>query len=94
MKKLMLLLMSVVLLAGFGCSREADLEETAVSLVTEILEENIGKDNAAKCINVKITEKINDKHYRAVATLNNGNDLNIIIEDQGEMVQVTIPMQD
>ena len=72
-----------------GCGENDILEETAIPVVNDILKENV--DDPAKCIAVKISSKISDKHYKAVATLDNGNDINILIEDRGDMIYVTIP---
>ena len=93
MKKITLLL-GVILMSVFmlcGCSNEADLEESAIPLVTDILKDELGSD-AAKCVAVKITEKVSDKHYKAKATLDNGNDIKIMIEDRDDMIYVTIPL--
>lgn len=72
-----------------GCGNDSVLEETAVEVVNDILEANV--DDPAKCIAVKITEKITDNHYKAIATLDNGNDISVLIEERGDMVYVTIP---
>ena len=73
-----------------GCGNEAELEESAIPVVSDIIKEQLGS-RAAKCLSVKITEKVSDKHYKAVATLDNGNDINIMIEDRGDQIYVTIP---
>ena len=44
------------------------------------------------CLKVKITEKVDDKHYRAIATLDDGRDVRIMIEDRGDEIHVTIPL--
>lgn len=78
-----------------GCSEafnEIDMEESAIPLVSELLQEAYG-DQAAKCLKVEIIEEVTDKHYKAVATLNNGNDINIMIEDRGDQIYVTIPVE-
>ena len=72
-----------------GCGENNVLEESAIPVVNDILRENV--EDPAKCIAVKITEKVTDKHYKAIATLDNGNDINIMIEDRGDMIYVTIP---
>ena len=74
-----------------GCGNDSALEETAVEVVNDILEENV--DDPAKCIAVKITEKITDNHYKAIATLDNGNDISVLVEERGDMVYVTIPSE-
>lgn len=73
-----------------ACGRESELEESAVPVVTDIIHQQLGGD--ANCVKVKITEKIDDKHYKATATLSNGNDLKVMIEDRGEQILVTIPL--
>jgi len=91
MKKF-LTLVAVVMLglcALTGC-RKMTLEKSAKPLVTEIISEQLG--GSAKCTKVKITDKIDDKHYRATAKLDNGNDIQVIIEDRGDMVYVSIPL--
>ena len=42
------------------------------------------------CLRVAITDKVDDKHYKATATLDNGKDIKIMIEDCGETINVTI----
>ncbi|MDO1934933.1 hypothetical protein Q2388_25220, partial [Escherichia coli] len=58
------------------------IEEAACPVVTTILKEHNGS-TAAKCIKVNIDEKVTDKFYRATATLDNGNDINITLELTG-----------
>lgn len=79
----------IVSLGLTGCSRESTLEESAVPLVSTIIADNGG---SAKCINVEITEKIGEKHYKATATLDNGNTIKIMIEDRGDQLYVSIPL--
>ncbi|MBE6379892.1 MAG: hypothetical protein E7047_03075 [Lentisphaerae bacterium] len=93
MKRIVFLL-GVMLLSVFmfcGCSNEAVLEESAIPLVTDILKDELGSE-AAKCVAVKITEQVSDNQYKALATLDNGNDIKIMIEDCDDMVRVTIPL--
>ena len=71
---------------------EAVLEESAIPLVTDILKDELGSE-AAKCVAVKITEQVSDNQYKALATLDNGNDIKIMIEDCDDMVRVTIPLE-
>lgn len=73
-----------------ACNREGDLEESAVPAVNDIIRQQL--DGEAKCLKVKITEKVDDKHYKANATLDNGNDIKIMIEDRGDQIYVTIPL--
>lgn len=91
----MVLLAAAVLSLGTltGCGpSKATLEKEAKPLVDKILRDNLG-DDAAKCLKVKITEKVDKHHYKAVATLDNGNDLNIMIEHRDDIIIVTIPEQ-
>ena len=74
-----------------GCGEQADLEASAMPLVDQIIKEDLRGE--AKCFKVKITEKVDDTHYKATAFLDNGNDLKIMIEDRGETVAVTVPEQ-
>ena len=78
-----------------GCGdiiNEIDMEESAVSVVSELLNEQYG-DQAAKCLKVEIIEQVTDKHCKAVATLSNGEGMNIMIEDRGDQIYVTIPLE-
>ena len=72
-----------------ACGREGTLEESAVPVVNSIIQRYV--TGGAKCIKVKITEKVDSKHFKANATLDNGNDLKIMIEDRGDQIYVTIP---
>ncbi|EEW3300136.1 hypothetical protein MA999_003979 [Escherichia coli] len=67
------------------------IEDAACPVVTTILKEHNGS-TAAKCIKVKIDDKVTDKFYRATATLDNGNDINITLELAGrEKLYVRVP---
>ena len=92
MKKFLVLIAAVLLacgnLTGCGNSRST-LEENAKPLVSQIIREQL--HGSAKCLKVRITERVDDTHFKAVATLDNSNDLNIMIEDRGDMIYVTIP---
>ena len=91
MKKLFVLTFAAILglciLAG--CDNESNLEESAKPVVTDIIQTQLGGN--AKCLKVSITEKVDDKHYRAVATLDNCMDIECMIEDCGETICVSIP---
>lgn len=63
----------------YSYSNDSALEEAACPVVTTILKENNGVD-ASKCMKVTIKEKVTDKFYKATATLDNGNDINVTIE--------------
>lgn len=93
MKKSLMVIAAAVLGLGIlaGCGpKKSDLEESAKPVVTKIISDNGGE---AKCIKVKITEKVDGSHYKATATLDNGNDINIMIEHKDDQVIVTIPVQ-
>ncbi len=83
-----IMLSSIFMLCG--CGNEAKLEESAIPVVSDIIKKQLGS-RAAKCLDVEITEKISDKLYKAVATLDNGNNVNIMIEDRGDQIYVSIP---
>ena len=95
MKKSLMMIAAAVLglgiLAGCGPSKST-LEKEAKPLVEKILRENLG-ENAAKCLKVKITEKVDKNHYKGTASLDNGNDIRIMIEYKDDMLIVTIPEQ-
>jgi len=61
----------------------AVIEESAVPLVTQIIQDEIGPD-APACKAVEILEEISEGFYKAKATLANGNDIDITIELKGE----------
>ncbi|MDD5600093.1 MAG: hypothetical protein PHV82_19265 [Victivallaceae bacterium] len=92
MKKMILTLMAVSCMFITGCGNNSQLEESAKPLVYQILKEELGH-NSAECVAVKITEKVSDDFYKAKATLSNGNDIKITIQQKGDMVYVTIPNQ-
>ncbi|MDW8241591.1 MAG: DUF4339 domain-containing protein [Thermogemmata sp.] len=79
-------IVSVVLTYSFDYS---ELEDTAQSLVTQIVREQL--HGTAKCVRVRVTESLGNGYYKAVATLDNGNDLRVLIQKRGDMVYVTIP---
>lgn len=60
-------------------------ESTAASLITENLVEN---NFDAKCVRVKITKKISDRMYSAIAYLDNGKALNVTIIKNGFDIEV------
>lgn len=72
-------------------NKQTMLEESAKLHVTQIIKNQLHED--IECHKVKITEKTDEKRYNAVATLNNGEDIKIIIEDRGDMIYVAIPEQ-
>lgn len=66
------------------------LEESALPVVNQILQANLGA-GSAKCIKVTITEEVTDSFFKAIASLNNGNELKINIEKKENQIYVTIP---
>ena len=77
----------VLSVMGLQQAKHSMLEASAQEVVTNIVHGNGG---SASCIRVKITEKVSDSAYRATATLSNGNDLPVIITDEGERIHVSI----
>jgi hypothetical protein len=67
----------------YSFNTDSALEEAACPIVTTILKENNGSE-ASKCMKVTIQDKVTDKFYKATATLDNGNDINITIEMTGD----------
>jgi hypothetical protein len=55
------------------------LEEQACQLTTEIIHEQL--NGGSECVTVKIDETVKSGFYRATATLDNGNDISITIDD-------------
>jgi len=80
---------SLLLSALTGCGNS--LADSAKPIVTEIIQEQLG--GGAECVAIELGEEFADNHYRAVATLANGNDLKIVIEDRGNEIRVSIPNQ-
>ena len=73
--------------------RQSSIEDTACTLVTQILHEQLGA-NSATCKAVKIGDEISAGFYKATATLDNGNDLAITIEEKKDnQIFVQIPNQ-
>lgn len=68
-----------------------DLELSSVSLVTQIVQEQLG--GTATCKAVSIKKSLSDGFYHAVAYLDNGEELKIVIEHKGDQIFVTIPDQ-
>ena len=65
-----------------------DIEITSQELVNQILSEQLNEET--NCESVSITEEIKEDNYKAVAKLDDGNDLNIFIEVKDQMVYVSI----
>ena len=87
-----LLLGAALLLTGCGrASAENELEQAAMPVVTDIIRTQF-HGNAA-CSAVRITRKLAAGRYQAVATLSNGRDIRILIEDRGGEIRVSIPRE-
>lgn len=68
-----------------------EIEASSVSLVTQIVQDQLG--GTATCKAVSVENEVSDGFYRAIAYLDNGNTLKISIELQGDQILVTIPSQ-
>lgn len=64
------------------------VEKSAVPIVSEILKEN---GEGTTCISVKLGEKRSNGSFQATATLADGKQLAINIEEKGNQIEVTIP---
>ena len=67
------------------------LETESVSLVTQIVHNQLG--GTANCKAVSIEKEVSPGFYHAIAYLDNGNELKIAIEVKGDQFFVTIPNQ-
>ena len=65
-----------------------DIKITSQELVNQILNEQLNEQTS--CESVTITEEIKEGNYKAVAKLDDGNDLKIFIEVKDKMVYVSI----
>ncbi len=85
--------LSIVLTYGLNKNAYGDaLVETACPLVTQIIQEQLG--GSAVCKAVTIDREISDGFYKATAYLDNGNELQITIEErEGNQIYVQIPYQ-
>lgn len=70
---------------------KSNIEEAACPVVTKIIKEQLS--GSAACRTVKITDDMGNKLYRAKAVLDNGRDLEITIEQNGDQIYVKIPPQ-
>ncbi len=90
------LLFFVIALGLTGCSyTESDIEESAVSIVNQILHEQ--NDIDLDCEDVIITQNYEDNTFGAKATLSNSEVVNISIEyypDKDNYVYVEIPSEE
>ena len=90
---LVLALLGVAVFFGHREIKKNILEESAVSVVNQILDKSllsIMSVEVAKCNRVSIVEKIGNNTYTGVAFLDNGNILNVKIQDLGESIVVEI----
>ena len=90
---MVLTLLGVAVFFGHREIRKSTLEESAVSVVNQILDKSLISIMAVevtKCNRVSIVEKIGNNTYTGVAFLDNGNILNVKIQDLGESIVVEI----
>ena len=86
------LLVSMLMACG---SHKKDVEATSVEEVNEVLPEwfaGTGSE-AAECLEVKLGEEFHKDHYRATAVLDNGEELEVIVADKGDVVEVSLGNQ-
>ncbi|MDD5930561.1 MAG: zinc ribbon domain-containing protein [Spirochaetales bacterium] len=71
---------------------ETYIEESSVEIVNDILVENLGS-NVAECTSVTILKETGKNIYKAKAYLDNGNNIDVIIEyyKKTKQIEVTIP---
>lgn len=67
------------------------LADSACPVVTQIIQEQL--NGSAVCKGVTIVREVNDGFYVGKATLDNGHELTITIEDKGKNIEVKIPSQ-
>jgi hypothetical protein len=78
-------------LIGIG-GHQAALEESACPVVTQIIQGQLF--GSATCKAVSIDEDVSDGFYKATATLDNGNELRITIEERKDgQIYIQIPNQ-
>jgi len=94
---LILALLCVAIFFVYRENRESMLEENAVSTVNKILDNSFAPLIAqaagmgvARCSRVSIVEKIGSNTYTGVAILDNGNILDVKIEDLGDSIVVEV----
>lgn len=78
-----------LILAYFGT--QSQLESAACPLVTTIIHEQLF--GSAECKGVSITRSVGGGFYTATATLDNGHELRITIQNTGDNIEVQIPAQ-
>ncbi|WP_163833395.1 DUF4339 domain-containing protein [Spartinivicinus ruber] len=68
------------------------IEEAACPIVTDIIKSQLY--SSAKCMGVSINKEVTTGFYKATATLDNGYDINITIEEKDNgMIYIRIPNQ-
>lgn len=67
------------------------IEASACPLVTQIIQQQLYA--SASCKSVSIVKDVGDGFYTATATLDNGNDIKITIQNRGKEIYVQIPNQ-
>lgn len=94
---LVIALLGIAIFFGYREIKKSTLEESAVSVVNQILDNSFASIMAesmemevARCSRVSIVEKIGNNTYTGVAILDNGNILNVKIKDLGETIVVEI----
>ena len=71
---------------------QADIEDAACPIVTDIIKKQFY--GSSQCIDVTIDRELKNGFYIATATLDNGNELSITIEERdNDMIYVRIPRQ-
>lgn len=94
MKKILIAMMCAAALVFMAGCTEAALEEAAVPVVNQIVEENlgpiVGKENLAKCTKVDLEEKVSDNKWTGKAYFDNGKEIDCTVTDLGEQIQVEI----
>lgn len=70
---------------------ESAIEEAACPIVTDIIHKQFFQRSS--CIAVTIDDEPRSGFYRATAVLDNGNELDITIEEKGDNIYVRVPRQ-
>jgi len=78
-----------VVLGMFG--GQSAIEEAACPIVTDIIHKQFYQTSS--CVAVTIDDEIKSGLYRASALLDNGNEIDITIEEKGKQILVRIPRQ-
>ena len=63
--------------------RKGYLEDQSVSLVTDLMRR---QDVDARCLKVKITQEMSGKNCRGKATLDTGEEIDVVIEDRDDTI--------